>query len=140
MALATLAVAMGAFLAATITASPAQAADSAAAPAGASVSARSFTRVAIDFATISSAKPRAATVQTISTTAATPRLAAPPLVGFCTLNGVSGATSFIGCSVVAPVTVFILCDNGNIFSGFLEAPGVYSLTATPCFAIGYAFA
>lgn len=60
-----------------------------------------------------------------------------PLAGFCTFNGVSGATSYITCSLAIPATVYVYCSNGNIFYGYLSYPGVYSLSATPCYATGY---
>lgn len=126
------------FMAAAVVAGPAQAAatGSAQASAGTSASAgsESFARVAYDPATISTTDARAATVKRVGTTAPT---AAAPLPGFCTLDGISGATSYITCSVVVPATVYVWCSSGAIFYGYLPAAGIYALTATPCFATGY---
>lgn len=120
-------------LAATVVAAPAQAAAAGNAQAS-SASSGSFARVAYDSAKISPTNARAATVKRVATTAPS---AAAPLPGFCTLDGISGATSYITCSVVVPATVYVFCSSGAIFYGYLPAPGIYSLTATPCFATGY---
>jgi hypothetical protein len=134
-ALLTLTLTAASFVAAAVLAGSAQAATTSSAPVSAAASAGSFARVAYDSAKIGATKTLPATVDTVATTAGT---IDAPLPGFCTLDGISGATSFISCSVVVPATVFVLCSSGAIFSGFLPAPGIYSLTATPCFATGYA--
>ncbi|OJF14290.1 hypothetical protein BG844_10485 [Couchioplanes caeruleus subsp. caeruleus] len=59
------------------------------------------------------------------------------LPGFCSFEGVTGATQWLSCSVVIPATVFVYCTNGLIFYGYLPAPGIYSLSATPCVAYDY---
>lgn len=143
-ALLTLALSAATFAASAVFGSPAQAAATSSAPASVAVSASAdspvFTRMSSDLK-ISTATTRAVTVRTssaapVGTAAATP-VPDAPLAGFCTLDGISGATSWVSCSVVVPATVFVFCSSGAIFSGFLEAPGIYSLSATPCFAIGY---
>ncbi|BCJ46260.1 hypothetical protein GCM10010168_52110 [Actinoplanes ianthinogenes] len=110
-------------MAAAALASPAQA------------SAKGFHKVPYNSAAISTTKPRAATVTTVTGRGAA--TAATPLVGFCTFDGYDGVTSYIGCSIVGPATVYVYCSNGNIFYGYLPAAGVYSLTARPCYATGY---
>jgi hypothetical protein len=114
-----------------IAAAPAQASAGGAAQA----SAAGFARQAYDSAKFSTAPAHAATVTTLAATNGT---TAAPLPGFCTLDGISGATSFITCSIVVPATVYVLCSSGAIFFGNLPVPGIYRLTATPCFATGYA--
>ena len=128
-ALLTLALTAACTLTAAVMAGPAQAAS---APAGSST----FTQVAFDSAKIDAAKAMPATVKPVAAT--TGASISAPIPGFCTLDGISGATSFISCSVAIPATVFVLCSSGAIFSWFLPVPGIYSLTATPCFATGYA--
>ncbi|MEV6302632.1 hypothetical protein AB0M02_24685 [Actinoplanes sp. NPDC051861] len=94
-------------------------------------------RQAIDRAKISKAVKLPAAAKRVGavTTGAAARA---PLPGFCTFDRYDGVTSYLGCSVVIPATVYVLCSNGNIFYGYLPYPGIYSLTATPCYATGYA--
>jgi len=133
MALLTAALTVACSVIAGVFAGPAQAAaaDSAAAPTAGS---GAFARVAYDPAKISSTNALAAKVKPV---AKTDPSAAVPLPGFCTLDGISGATSYITCSVVAPATVYVFCSSGAIFYGYLPAAGIYALTATPCFATAY---
>ncbi|KXK60045.1 hypothetical protein AWW66_21000 [Micromonospora rosaria] len=115
---------------------PAQAAatDSAQASTGASAGSGSFARVAYDPAKSSAATPKAATVTPITTKA---RTTDAPLPGFCTYNGNQGATAHVTCSIVVPATVYVFCSDGNYFYGYLPTPGIWALTATPCYATGY---
>jgi len=112
-------------------AGPAQAATAGSAAAGSGA----FARVAYNPAKIGAANVLAAKVKSVATTSVT---AAAPLPGFCTLDGISGATSYITCSVVVPATVYVFCSSGAIFYGYLPAPGIYALSATPCWATSYA--
>ncbi|MFF3852879.1 hypothetical protein [Micromonospora sp. NPDC002575] len=118
-------------------AGPAQAAAAGTAQAstGASAGSGSFVRAAYDPAKFGAATQKAAKVTPVA--GASRMTAAAPLPGFCTLDGVQGATSYITCSVVQPATVYVLCSSGAIFYGYLPAAGIYSLTATPCYATAY---